>query len=334
MQDRGRDALHFANEYNTWNELITAAVADNANCVCYMYGGAERGDQGTAHSHWVVHLSRPQRRNYVKRFIFELLGVQPNIWQQLGSNKQAKDYVNKQDDTYVAGPFEAGEMKTQGGSRLAVATQILVDGGSVRDVMSELPSAIVVHAPGLQTLSRMLHPAVDVPDRIIKWYVGPSGTGKTWAAMAQAATVSGGPVARLTMPPDTRQPFYCDAYDPATHNAVVFDELRPGSINYTILLALFDTVAYEAHTRYTATPWNPKYIYVTSPFHPRAFAPAGEQSIQLERRIDTIHTFTTVVCPRARALMGLVPFAAEAIPPIIALALQPNAQPAGAAPLV
>ena len=257
----------------------------------------EQGGEGnTFHTHSVLHFNKSMRFNKIKKWVSDLYNKAGNIQQQRGANEQARKYIFKKDETYRLGPWEYGILKCEkGASALKRGVQLLVDGkASLRELAGEQPYSFVRSHSGFGALAEMLTPPLAVPDRTVSWYWGPSGTGKTYSAWKDAIAAAGGEedrVVAIGFSQGGMTGFRPDEYDPRFHRAVILDELRASSIDYSLLLRLLDVYPFSVDARYRKKAWNVKHIYVTSPFPPSHFS-GQEEALQLERRLTTVRHLT------------------------------------------
>jgi len=114
-------------------------------------------------------------------------------------------------------------------------------------------------------------------ERIVFWFWGPSGTGKSdrmWQKVYE-----------------TEQEFwshcggrFCDGYD--QHEVAVFDDFRLGEFSITKLLQITDRYPCTIETKGGSQGWNAKMIFFTSLISPEVmFQQVGEPAHQIMRRI-------------------------------------------------
>lgn len=118
--------------------------------------------------------------------------------------------------------------------------------------------------------------------RTIKWFWGRTGTGKTRSAVEEAA-------GDFYITTDTLK--WWDGY--IGQKVVIIDDLRPGSIEFNVLLRLLDRYPVRLQVK-GASFWMPPStttIIITSSLSPALFQCGMEDSQQLLRRIDEVKDF-------------------------------------------
>jgi len=118
--------------------------------------------------------------------------------------------------------------------------------------------------------------------RTIKWFWGRTGTGKTRSAVEEAA-------GDFYITTDTLK--WWDGY--IGQKVVIVDDLRPGMIEFNVLLRLLDRYPVRLQVK-GASFWMPPStdtIIITSSLSPALFQCGMEDSQQLLRRIDEVREF-------------------------------------------
>lgn len=149
-----------------------------------------------------------------------------------------------------------------------------------------------VRALALTTAAKELTP----PE--VHWITGPSGTGKTHLAIAEAS--SGGKPYHMKTGMTKWFP------DPSSPTRVVWDDFRPiyRDVEFSFILSLLGIGRVFVERKGLHVPWTCTHIWITSIKHPSECVPEGEEVEQLLRRLKTIRTLTT---KRAEGWMGAVP---------------------------
>lgn len=224
-----------------------------------------------------------------------------------GTREKARDYCTDKKpadkiDTIVIKSFEDGIWVAGGGDRsdLLVAA-VLAKKGEWKSIESE--TFIRFHR-GLREYAA-LH--TDVPRRrqmnVVVWW-GPSGSGKSYAAFAQAEE-SKKPFAVLDF-----QGGWGDPY--ASETIALFDEFDGSKLEANVFLRLLDIYPTSVNCKgVAARPWLAETILITSRLHPRDWYPS--RSAEVLRRIKTINHLRTPYGP----------------PPAHAITPEPVAPPAG-----
>lgn len=164
---------------------------------------------GHLHIQGYIVCNSPVRMTAAQTKIQQLSGTmgQPHMEPRRGTHQQAADYANKEETRMPnTQPVRRGELpadKPGGkGKALDAACKILLDGGTMDDVMMEEPTAFAAHFRGLQEIERRvkrkkieydnvtLKPwQADLATKLmgtphpreILWYYDPDGNkGKTW----------------------------------------------------------------------------------------------------------------------------------------------------------
>jgi len=114
-------------------------------------------------------------------------------------------------------------------------------------------------------------------ERIIFWFWGPSGTGKSsnmWDKIYETKQ-------EYWTHPGGR---FCDGYD--QHEVAVFDDFRLGEFSVTKLLQICDRYPCSVETKGGSQGWCAKMIFFSSLISPEEmFARIGEETYQITRRI-------------------------------------------------
>lgn len=126
----------------------------------------------------------------------------------------------------------------------------------------------------------------------IIWIFGPSGTGKTTFAITDSsvlgATATGPGVPYCLY---DHSGTWWDYYD--SEKCVLIDDLCPGELPVARLLQYANCTAITVPTKGGSTPFNGRYIYITSNYRLRDCFPgiSNQHQIAIARRIDEYWTF-------------------------------------------
>lgn len=113
----------------------------------------EKGANGTEHYQGYVELHTNVKIGNMKKWL-----PRAHFEKRAGTREQARDYCKKQDETFVAGPWERGDFERGGSGKrndLADAVAALKAGG-IKRVVEEVPTAFVKFSRGLRELAREL----------------------------------------------------------------------------------------------------------------------------------------------------------------------------------
>ncbi len=129
----------------------------------------------------------------------------------------------------------------------------------------------------------------DASPPTIKWYWGPTGSGKSRAACAEA-TASHGAVGTWWAAGGLR---WYDGYD--AHGAAILDDFRPEWCKLHVLLRVLDRYPLRVEVKGGFRQWKPSVIYITCPKPPsECYLDCGEDVEQLIRRITVVKEFERV----------------------------------------
>lgn len=129
--------------------------------------------------------------------------------------------------------------------------------------------------------------------RLVEWYYGPTGSGKSRCAVEKMQILQDNWV---ILSGDLRS--FMNGYEGQT--GVIFDDLRPGSMRFEALLRLLDGYPAIVNVKGGSCPWLAKHIIVTAPTQPSDMyvtrTEIGEvrewdHLDQLLRRIDNLVEF-------------------------------------------
>lgn len=285
------------NVFFTLNNWVESDL-DNLQKLPYVYllAAAEVGESGTPHLQGYAELSKPcslstltdllAKRAHIETAIDKDMsviyckkGAQSKAeWKQLGCNgpSYGKDLV-------IA--LEKGERKSPGTRNdiHEVAEQVLC-GKRAADIATDHPIVFIKYSKGISAMISALDKPRDksAPLDVVVHY-GPTGTGKTWKAMADHPTAFKYSVAMAA---------WFDGYE--GQQVAVFDEFR-GQLPFAQLLQLLDVYAVKVQVKGGFREWKPEKIIITSPEHPALWYPkleAREGKLkQLKRRIHAIYYF-------------------------------------------
>lgn len=199
-----------------------------------------------------------------------------------GSATEAAAYCKK-DGQY----WEVGAMKQQGKrSDIAHVKDLMRSGAGMEQIITNTDSYQAMSF-AVKALPFFEKRRDWVP--VVHWFHGPSGTGKTSTAYADAMTKYG----RVHI--QNAASHWWQGYD--AHEAVIIDEVRAGSaINFVALLPLLDRYPCTIECKGGSRQFLAREIWLTSPFDPHTMYHRGDEEVrQLLRRITEIKLFST--CP-------------------------------------
>ncbi len=203
-----------------------------------------------------------------------------NVEKRKGSQKQAIEYVTKE-DTRVEGPWQHGTPKRcleRERTDLNVVAEAIESGASISDIADSNPKQFIMYNKGIRALK-----SIKTKNRNFKthvtWIYGSSGKGKTRLAW--------------DLHPDAypkNNSEWWDGYDPDIHEAVIIDDYRiQDKIRFSELLRLFDRYPHLVQQKGATVSFKPKHIVLTTTKSPQeTFFGFDEHMQQLLRRIDEI----------------------------------------------
>jgi len=162
----------------------------------------------------------------------------------------------------------------------------LQEGASLYDVSRIHPSSYIRNYKGIESWYTMrstgpVRPRQTKP--IVRWYYGPAGSGKTRTVYEDFV-------------PD--EIYTVDNWRDWTgyvgQKCILIDDFRGDDNNgipFNTLLRLLDRYPIRMNVKFGSTQIDSPNIIVTTPYHPNATFPAGEDMKQLTRRIDEIRRF-------------------------------------------
>jgi len=273
MEKRVRNYTFTLNNYTT--EEVAWLEATNAQTK-YIIFGEEIGDEThTPHLQGFVMFYNAKTFTQVKKYF----GDRYHLEQSKGTALENIAYCSKDGKIH-----ETGTRPSQGARNdLRVAVEALNSGVPVSTVIFQASSYQA--ARHIELLSKYL-PMPPPKKRIIHWYYGPSGTGKTYAAtqIDPSYWISG------------RNLKWWDGYD--GQKVAIIDDFRGDFCTFHELLRILDQYPYRVELKGTSK-WispNTEYIIITSFYSPyKVYENLKPEYLQqLIRRIDLIQVFNAV----------------------------------------
>ena len=248
-------------------------LQDGIKYLCY---GKERCPKsGKLHWQGYVEFSDAISLTGAKR---RLASPAAHLERRKGTAVEARDYCKKE------GEFkEFGTISRQGKrSDLEAVRAAITDGTGMRGVIeSGVSYQCIRYAEKYLTYMEPMRETVPT----VLWYWGPTGTGKTRAACAEAAERFPGDVYWTNGGVQ-----WWDGYD--AHKAVIFDDFRPEWCKLPFLLRLLDRYPMRIPYKGGFRAWTCDYIYITCPEPPSmCYLDTPEANAQLVRRITEIKEF-------------------------------------------
>ncbi len=282
-------------DFRTSEELRAIIYKDGYEAlkIAYCVWGEEKGS-GTGRDHlqgYVQFSDAVTMRTCKRRFGSSSLHVE----QRKGSADQAIGYCLKYDDGRSGGAADPDKVVHEYGVRpkpgkrtdLQVVRDHLGAGGSIRGLLRPGPGSKAVGYQAIryaQLWTTYYDTARTVPPKV-EWLWGPTGTGKTRAASAEATASYGEDVWWS----NGGVRWFC-GYD--GHKAVILDDFRPDWCKLHVLLRLLDRYAMRVEVKGSTVNWRPVHIYITCPLPPSScYLDQGEDVEQLVRRVHVVREF-------------------------------------------
>ena len=260
---------------NYTNDEVDSLVRNcsDRKVVAYLVYGKEVGEEGTPHLQGYIELSSKREFSTVKK----LVGTRAHIEQARGSSQQASDYCKKD------GAFkEYGTMMVGAGHRsdLDNIGKRVLAGESLESIADTDTAMYIRYHRGLRELANTL-PSPKWRDVKVLVYYGPTGSGKTRAAMA----LNGGDVFKMNT--NTNGTLWFDGY--RGESVLLLDDYY-GWIKHGELLTLLDGYPYRCQIKgsYTWARWTT--VVITSNKPPKAWYAQGLNPA-LERRLTQVREF-------------------------------------------
>jgi len=262
---RARNWSYTLNNYTDSDIALVRGLA----CV-YHICGREVGASGTPHLQGYIELD-----NNITFSAMQTRLPKAHLEVSKGNAEQNKTYCTKDKNVLL----ESGTPKRQGKRKdLDQVRDQLADGANMRAVVD---SARSLQSIRMAEIYLTYHEEKRNWKPIVKWFYGPTGTGKTKQAYAES-----------------EDPFICgnsikwwQGYD--KHEHVIIDDFRTGFCKLEELLKLLDRYAFLVECKGSSRQLLAKQIIITAPQKPfHFFGDTGEDINQLLRRIDEIREFT------------------------------------------
>ena len=265
---------------NYTDETIILLNELRCNYITYQ---PERGASGTAHLQGFVSFANPRALGGVRS-----LCPGWHVEAMRGTAEQAIAYCHKDDSRDADagfGIYERGDKPLSAGlpggrSDLQRIGELVRDGKRGREIFDSDPGAYIRFHRGISAAVQLVSPCREFKT-VVHWYYGPTGTGKSRAACAEA------PGAYWKSASDS----WWDGYE--GHDDVIVDDYRPDFCKFSHLLRLFDRYPLRLQVKGGTVEFVAKRIFITAPKRPdEIWENRSEEDIgQLLRRIEVIKLF-------------------------------------------
>ena len=225
-------------------------------------------------------------------FTFEALHAWPGLdkaWfhRRDGSQKQAIAYCTPSkgrdtiDPTFIEGPEIYGSPKHQGErSDLLEVARDVQSGHSLKRVALDHPVEYIKFSTGIQRLKALTAP-IRRDETIAFVFYGAGGSGKSSFASCLATYLSVTGIFHLPLAKGSG--LYFDGYD--SGDVVIIDEFKGNRMQPTFFNALIDRQPIQVPIHGGTTPFNSKYVLITTNVHPMLWWPNLEFKRSLRRRL-------------------------------------------------
>lgn len=269
---RSRNWTFTLNNY-TDDEYASLSVINKQ--IRYIIFGKEIGDENhTPHLQGFVIFHNQKTFDQTKKFF----GDRYHIEKTIGSVKQNIAYCSK-DNEYI----ELGDAPNQGARKdIQDIKEMVAEGRPIKDIIL---SANSYQSAKHAQLLLSYQPAPQCLKRLVKWWWGPTGTGKTYRATQEYDDFY------ITM----KNLKWWDGY--YGQKAVIIDDFRKDFCTFHELLRILDRYPYRIEYKGGSTYIQPstEVIIITCPYPPDQVYSTREDIGQLIRRIDEIKMFSKYI---------------------------------------
>ena len=242
----------------------------------------EIGAQGTKHLQGAISFSNARAFSSIARRIRGW-----HIEPMRGTIEQAVAYCTKEEtrDADFGGPKEFGARprnvgRSGGRSDVDAVAQSIAEGSSVGEVAELYGGEFIKYHRGIERLIGLRFPQRNFKTEI-RWYYGPTGTGKTRAACDEA------------IDPYWKNPAHrwWDGYE--GQEDVIIDDIRCDFAKFSEWLRLFDRYPVQVEVKGGTRNFISKRIFITAPLPPEEMwqSRTAEDLNQLKRRIEVVKYF-------------------------------------------
>lgn len=248
--------------------------------------GRETGSTGTPHLQGAFVIGKQVSQSTIKswpgfgRAHFETMK---------GTPQQSLDYCSKEDRNF----YERGTMPQEGKRNDLKHAVEMIRGAATMQQLAQDPEAalcVVKYHKGLTVLRSLLTSVRSGPPKIF-WLHGPTGTGKTRAAVELAQLKYKHDAAFWISNGNLR---WFDGFD--GQPVAIFDDLRTNHASFSFLLRITDRYPVDVEFKGGFVKFNPHIIFITAPYSPeRMFNLKNEGDVQqLTRRLSVAMEFGSI----------------------------------------
>lgn len=271
---------------------LSLLVEESEGRVTYICWGEEVGEEGTPHLQGYLELKNPISLPALKKMI----GINSmHFEQRRGTQKQAVDYCKKDGVFKEFGSLRKERDRTTEHKNKILPFMDLIKAGKFEELASHPDCSAYILRHARDVYSIMEAPRdVNTPLNV-RWYWGPTGTGKTRRAWYEANQLGG------TVYIKSGGAKWFDGYDGEEN--VIFDDLRSSWFEFSFLLKLLDRYPCRVETKGGSRQWKAVNIWITCPMKPEEMysgmqsrdteynaASTEEQRDQIGQLLRRVHT--------------------------------------------
>lgn len=258
--------------------VLRSLLQDCKQILYYIFQLEQCPETSRYHFQGYLRFTGPKALSYVKSVFGDYSHV--HCESAKGTEEQNIAYCSKE-ESRVSGPWEFGERAQQGKrSDIDTAREIVGNGGGMRGIIAEVGSYQAMRAG--QLMLCYVEPGRDASiPKVVRWYHGRTGTGKTRAAVEEF------PDAWVS----TQDLKWWDGYD--AHKVVIVDDFRKGHCRFSDLLRYLDRYEVKVAVKGGFRQLLADIIIITCPWAPDVLYSnrEGEDVAQLTRRISEVRLF-------------------------------------------
>ena len=269
---------HFVFTWNNYPEDVRTKL-DSLQPAWYIFQGERAGSTGTKHLQGAISFKNPRAFSSVAR---KFRGWHIEIMR--GTIEQSVAYCTKEEtrDPEFGEPVEFGARprnvgRAGGRSDIDAVAQSIAEGSGVAEVAESFGGEFIKYHRGIERLIGLRFPNRDFKTEV-RWYWGPTGTGKTRAACNEAVS------------PYWKNPAHrwWDGYE--GQEDVVIDDIRCDFAKFSEWLRLFDRYPVQVEVKGGTRNFISKRIFITAPLPPEEMwqSRTAEDLNQLRRRIEVV----------------------------------------------
>lgn len=265
----------------TWNNYDNDSFASLCELgPTYVICGYEIGESGTEHIQGFIYFKNGKSFNSLSS------SIQEAHWEQARNIEASINYCKK-DNNYE----DYGTPPSQG-KRTDLLNMIHdIEDTGLNNAILLNPAVFIKYPRGITEYSRILQSDLvgSIRQRKVYWFFGPTGCGKTFAAISKSKGT------RVWI--HAGNPNWFDGYD--GQSVAIFDDFRyDAGWRYNDILRYTDERRILVPIKGSHTLWEPTKIIFTTPFSvDRTFESVNENLDQLFRRIHKIKQFTVPYNP-------------------------------------